>query len=100
MGRTTISTKQNPQSSQGLNHQPKSIHEGNHGSSCKCSRGWPYLVSVGGVVLGPVKAQCPSVGEWQGRQAGVVGCVREYPHRGRGRGDEIVGLKRGNWEGG
>lgn len=55
---------------------------------------------MGGVVLGPVKAQCPSVGEWQGRQAGVDGCVREYPHRGRGRGDEIVGLKRGNWEGG
>jgi hypothetical protein len=46
IGRTAISIKQTPpQSSQGLHHQPKSTHGGTHGSSCICSRGWPYLVS-------------------------------------------------------
>jgi hypothetical protein len=39
IGRTTISTTRPTQSSQGLNHQPKSTHEGTHGSSCICSRG-------------------------------------------------------------
>jgi hypothetical protein len=43
-------------SSQGLNHQPKSIHGGSHGSSCICSRGWPCQASMGGEALGPVKA--------------------------------------------
>jgi hypothetical protein len=37
-----------PQSSQGLNHQPKSTHGGTHGSSRICSRGWPYWASMGG----------------------------------------------------
>jgi hypothetical protein len=32
IGRTTISTNQNPQSSQGLNYQPRSKHGGTHGS--------------------------------------------------------------------
>jgi hypothetical protein len=32
--RTTISTKLTLESSQGLNHQPKTIHEETHGSSC------------------------------------------------------------------
>jgi hypothetical protein len=63
--RTTISTKQIPLlllSSQGLNHQPKNTHGGIHGSSCICSRGWPYLASMEREALGPVKARCPSVG--------------------------------------
>jgi hypothetical protein len=38
-GRITISTNQIPQSSQELNHQPRSIHGGTHGSSLMCSRG-------------------------------------------------------------
>ena len=46
--RTTIS---NNQSSQGLNHQPKSTHGGTHGSSYICSRGLPYLASMGGEPL-------------------------------------------------
>jgi hypothetical protein len=33
IGRTTISTKHTPQSSQGLGHQPKSTHGGAHGAS-------------------------------------------------------------------
>jgi len=36
--KTTITTNQ---SSQGLNHHPKSTHGQTHGSSCICSRGWP-----------------------------------------------------------
>jgi hypothetical protein len=57
IGETTISTNQNPPpSSQGLNHQTKYTHGGTHSSSCKCSRGWPYLASMGGEALGPMKA--------------------------------------------
>ena len=41
---------------------------------------------MGGEVLGPVEAQCPSVGKCQGREAGVDGWVGEHPHRNRGRG--------------
>jgi hypothetical protein len=62
-----------PQSSQGLNHQPKSTHGGTHGSSCICSRGWPSQSSMWGEVLCPGKALCPSVGECQGQEAGVGG---------------------------
>jgi hypothetical protein len=54
--RTTISTNQTPQSSQGLNHQSKSKPGGTNGSRCICSREWPYWISVGGEALGPVKA--------------------------------------------
>jgi hypothetical protein len=61
--RITISTNQTPQSPQGLNNQPKNTHGGIYGSSCIGSRGWPYLTSMGGEDLAPVKAQCPSVGE-------------------------------------
>ena len=50
------STNQSTQSSQGLNHQPKSTHGGTHGSSYICSRGLPCLTSVGGEAPGPVKA--------------------------------------------
>jgi hypothetical protein len=39
IGRTTISTNQILQNSQGLNHQPKSTHGGTHGSSHIYSRG-------------------------------------------------------------
>jgi hypothetical protein len=38
-GRLTISTNRIVQSSQGLNHQPKSIHGWVHDSSYICSRG-------------------------------------------------------------
>ena len=43
IGRTTVSTNQTPQSSQGLSHQPRSTY----GSSCICSRGWPCQASIG-----------------------------------------------------
>jgi hypothetical protein len=56
IGRTTISTNQARQSLRRLNHQPKNPHGRTHGSSCICSRGWPYLASVGEEAFGPVKA--------------------------------------------
>jgi hypothetical protein len=59
----TTWTSQYPQSSQGLNNQPKSIHGGTHGSSCRCSRGWSSRTSMGEDALCPMKALCLSVGE-------------------------------------
>jgi hypothetical protein len=53
MGRTT---NQTTQCSQILNHQPKSIHGGTHGSRYIYSRGLPYLTSMGRQALNPVKA--------------------------------------------
>jgi len=41
---------------------------------------------MGGQALGPVKAQCPSVREGQGIEAGVGEWVGEHPHRSRGGG--------------
>jgi hypothetical protein len=84
----TTSTKHYPQSSQGLNHQPKSTHVGTHGFSRICSRGWPCHASMEGEAFGHVKAQCHIVGECQDREAGVGGLGN------RGRGDGI-GVFRG-----
>jgi hypothetical protein len=77
IGRTTIPTNKTPnsQSSQGLNHQPRSTHAGTHGSSCIYSKGWPCQASMAGEVLGPVKARCSSVGECQDREVGVCKLV-------------------------
>jgi hypothetical protein len=62
-----------PQSSQGLNHQPKKTHGETQGSSCLCSRGWPSQSSIGGEALGPVKVLYPSIGGCQSQKAGVGG---------------------------
>jgi hypothetical protein len=75
IGKTTISTNQ---STQGLNHQPKSTHGGTHGSSHICSRGWPCWTSLGRGALGPVKARCCSVGESQGQEVGVGGWGKTF----------------------
>ena len=83
IGRTKITTNQTPQSFQALNHQPKTIHGGTHGSSCICSRGWSYLASMGGEALGSVKARCPSVGNTRVVRWEWVG--GEHPHRSRER---------------
>jgi hypothetical protein len=37
---------------------------------------------MGGDALGPVKALCPSVGEYQGQEAGVGGLVSRMRRRG------------------
>jgi hypothetical protein len=68
-------TSTHSQSSQGLNHQPKSTCDGTNGTSCICSKGWPSWSSMGGEALGPVKALCPSIGECLGQEAGVVGLM-------------------------
>jgi len=72
IGRTTISTNQTPQSSQGLNHWHKNRHGETHDSSHICSRGWPCGASVVEEAFGSIKAWFPSVGECQGRE--VEGC--------------------------
>jgi hypothetical protein len=59
IGGTTIWTNQYPQSSQGLNHQPKITHGGTHDSSCMCSSGWPSWSSVREEGLGPVRLYAP-----------------------------------------
>ena len=43
------------QISQGLDHQPTSVHGRIHGSRYICSRGWSCLKSLGGEALGPVE---------------------------------------------
>jgi hypothetical protein len=47
---------------------------------------------MGGEALGPVKAQCPSIGECQNREAGMGGLVS----RGKGKGEG--GFWSGNQE--
>jgi hypothetical protein len=86
IGRTTQYQPTRPpaQSSQGLNHQPKSTHGGPHGSSHICNRGWPCWASVGGEALGSVKARYLSVRESQDGEVGMCGWV-EHSHRSRGR---------------
>jgi hypothetical protein len=83
-GRTTR-TNQCPQSSQGLNHQPKNTHGGTYGSSSICSRRQPCQLSMGGEAVGPVKVLCPSVGEWQGQEVGMG----RFVSRSQGRGEEV-----------
>jgi hypothetical protein len=80
-----------PQSSQGLNHQPKSTHGGTHDSCHVCSRGGTSWSSMEGEDIGPVKARCLSVGECQGQEVGVSGLQK----RGGGR---RHGVWRGNQE--
>jgi hypothetical protein len=65
---------------------------GTHGSSCICSRGWPYWTTIGGETLGPVKALWPSVEECEDREVGVDGLEN------RGSGGGIGGFWRGNHE--
>jgi len=65
--RRTISTIQNTQR---INQHSKCTHGKTHVSSCVCSRRWPCWALMGGEDLGSAKAQCFSVGECQGRNAG------------------------------
>jgi len=44
------------------------------------------------------KAQCPSVGECQGREEVGGWMGKEHPHRRRGRGDGIGTFWMGHWE--
>jgi hypothetical protein len=95
---TTISIDQTLQSFQGLNHQLRSTHGGNHGSRRIRSRGYPCWTSMGGEALGSVKDWCPSVGEFKIEEAGVGRWVGEHPHRSRGRDNGIRCFQGGNQE--
>jgi hypothetical protein len=83
-GESTVSTRQNTQSSQWPEHQPKSTHREMHSSGHICSRGWPCWTPVGEAALGPEGVRCPNVGECQDRETGVGGWLEEHPHRSRG----------------
>ena len=100
IGKTTISTNQTPQSSQELKLQPNKTHGATHGSSCICSRGWPYLASMGGEALPwsfeGLMPHCRGIP----KQGGGSGWLGEHHHRSRKRVDGVGGLQRGNWEGG
>ena len=48
--------------------------------------------------LGLVNAQCPSVGECEGREAGVAEWMGAHLHRTRRRGEEIGDFWEGNQE--
>ena len=50
-----------------------------------------------GEALGPVKAQCSSVGECQDREAGVGVWLGEHTHRSKGR--DGMGVFRGRGTG-
>jgi hypothetical protein len=65
---TSIWTNQYPQRSLELYHQSKKTQGGTCCSSYICSRGWLTLSSMGGEILGPVKALCPSIGECQDQE--------------------------------
>jgi hypothetical protein len=88
VGETTIWTNQYSQSSQGLNHQPKSTHGETQDSSPICSREWPCGTSMRGETLGPVKVPCSSVRKCQDREVGVGRLVK--------RGRRMGGFQRGN----
>jgi hypothetical protein len=95
IGQTTISTNQTCQSSQRLNHQPKSTHGGIHGSSHTCSRGCLYQASMGGESLGLVKVWFFCVEEREGREEGVGRCLGEHLHRKRERRDGMGASQEG-----
>jgi hypothetical protein len=48
-----ISTNKTTQNFQGLNHLPKNLLGGTHGTRYICSKGCPYLTPMGWEVLGP-----------------------------------------------
>jgi hypothetical protein len=76
-----------------LSKHPKSMnrnkkifktHNDTHESSCICSRRWPSQPSMGGEALGPVKDQCPSIGECQDQKVGMGGLVSRGSREGVG----------------
>jgi len=96
----TISTSLATQSSQGLNHQTKSIHGRTPGSSNMCNRGWPYLAIVEGEALGSEEACCSSIEDAGGVRPELVGEWVSTLLEAREREDGTWHLCRGEWEGG
>jgi hypothetical protein len=77
IGRTTISINRTLPEFPGPKPPTKEPHIG---------RGWPCWALTREETLGPVKAQCPIVGECQGGKVGVSRWLGEHPHRSRRRG--------------
>ena len=100
IGGVTMRTKRYPQSSLGLNHQPKKTHGWTCGSNCICSRGCPSWSSMGGEAFGLAKILCPSIGECQGHEMRVGGLgdrerkgIGDF-QRGNYRRDNIIHLNK------
>jgi hypothetical protein len=89
--------QQYPQSSQGLNHQPKSTHEGIHGSSRIYSRGWPSQSSMGREAFGLGEGSMPQCRGMSG-PGSRSGWVGEQEMGEGGRGEGLGGFQRGNQE--
>jgi hypothetical protein len=95
-----ISTTQTPESSQGLNQQAMSTHGGTHGPSHICINEWLSMASMFGEALSLVKAQFPSVEEYQNSDLGVSGWERMHPFRSKGRKGGAECFWRGKCESG
>ena len=100
--RNNIMNQPLPQEFPGTKLPHKSKHGRSHGSSCICSRGWPWTLK-GGEVLVPEKAQCPRIGntrtgkeKWVSWPAGArgdrIGCF----HRVKQKGDSIWNVNKEN----
>jgi len=87
----TISNKQTPESSQGLNTNQR-VHMEWPMALATYVAEWPYLASMGGT-------WCPSLGECQGREAGVDGWMGDHAHRTRVWEGGIGGFWNRNWKG-
>jgi hypothetical protein len=70
IGKTTISSNQTTQISQGLSYQPKCTLGGSHGSSRICSRGWRFLASMGGKAKGSREGSMPQCRGMPGQGGG------------------------------
>ena len=68
IGGTTIWANQYPQSSLGLNYQPKKTHGWTHSSSFIYSRECPSRSSMEWEAFGLMKVLYPSIGECQGQE--------------------------------
>jgi hypothetical protein len=103
IGRTINMNQPGPPELPRIKYQPKRTHAGPHVANHICSRWWPCQVSMGEEALSPMRAQCPSVGEYQDQEAEMGGLVS----RGRGKewgvfrgeirkGDNIWNVNKGN----
>jgi hypothetical protein len=87
------------QSSQGLNHQPRSTHGGTHGSSCICNRGWPCWASMRGEALEGSMPQCRGMPVWGGGSGWEGGGSTLIEARGERIGYRILGCGVGTGKG-
>jgi hypothetical protein len=87
IARTTISTNQTPPKLQGT----KTTNHRAHISSWTCTRGWPYLASVGGEPLAPVEASWHRVRNARALRWEWVSRWGKHPNRIRLWGEQMEG---------